>query len=504
MDRKKRKRKKTVRIGLLSMLVIFMLPFIISYADAYGKIIVDEGVDWGMEDDFDNCDVLLQVKVDDGVRKQTIDVEPNAFGKDNPTTILVDKNAESVKIEVIPTRPEYFEPYLPFKRNKKTKFVKKLNYEPELKLTENKTEFGVIIETYREDGTKFEKEWTNFYFIVEKMMPPEFRNTTISPGKNGFHPGGANIQFMSTSLVTYGHMVTFITKVYDEKDRLVYSKNHGETISWFVTFEWNGKPTKNNKAGLNPNKYVPKGNYRMVMEAHLEEEGYKEKSMVSKNIKVLEPVSKTSKYGNDQKNMVPLLTGEKEVDWMAEEICKKIIKPGMKNEEKLKAIYTWCVKELHHVGVNQTKVQTYFNLGKNEKAIEDYKRQCDIWYEQGKIVYDPITPEKWSMDGSDEEMSEEFFILQYRNGSCTSIATAFQVLAHHAGFYTGLQGGQYINQNGSRTGHTWNFVWLNGKMYWIDADVELQVWNRDYKRKKPISYNWFLKTDKEFRKNHDW
>lgn len=78
--------KKTGRMGLLSMLVILMLPFIISYADAYGKIMVDEGTDWGMKDDFGNCNILLQVKVDDGVRKQTIGVEPNAFGKDNPTT----------------------------------------------------------------------------------------------------------------------------------------------------------------------------------------------------------------------------------------------------------------------------------------------------------------------------------------------------------------------------------------------------------------------------------
>ncbi len=86
--------------------------------------------------------------------------------------------------------------------------------------------------------------------------------------------------------------------------------------------------------------------------------------------------------------------------------------------------------------------------------------------------------------GSDDTMlfafaMDEDFYLRYSwellytgQGSCTQFSALFGSMAEFLGFNVWYAGGEYINNNGSRVGHQWTAIKLDGNWYFFDPQIE--------------------------------
>ena len=86
-----------------------------------------------------------------------------------------------------------------------------------------------------------------------------------------------------------------------------------------------------------------------------------------------------------------------------------------------------------------------------------------------------------------------------RVGQCNRTADAFMILCNHAGVEAGVCAGYYLNSNGTRSGHYWNWVRLGEEIYYYDVDVQLQNNARGFKY--PYYERWY-KADRTMALKH--
>jgi hypothetical protein len=87
-------------------------------------------------------------------------------------------------------------------------------------------------------------------------------------------------------------------------------------------------------------------------------------------------------------------------------------------------------------------------------------------------------------------------------GVCDNFANVFRLLALRLGFECNYVSGQYINQDGTKYGHGWNQIKIDGEWYWVDVDVEGTVYRRGG-YSEPLYYL-FMKKDSDWVNNHSW
>ncbi|MCD8021273.1 MAG: hypothetical protein LUF92_17370 [Clostridiales bacterium] len=307
----------------------------------------------------------------------------------------------------------------------------------------------------------------------------------ISVSSKGFKPSKGNYLRIKAVVADSQSPVTVRLRIYNSKGKYVYQKSYKNVYGGFIDLKWNGKASKNNTAGLKAKKYVGKGKYKVEIYVY-SGDSYGKKT---KSFKVSSSAASGTK-GLAAAKTVPILSGYAEVDYLAEVACKSAgIKSSMSDDEKVRRIYHWMTKNYKHVHYDERSgYKAKYNLTKLKKKIAAYKTKTDKKYAKGKLIYNYSSTAYYELTN-----------MVYRYGVCDDHAAIFKILCNHAGVEAGVCTGYYLNRNGTKASHAWNYAIVNGKTYYYDVDVEIQNYG-----KGQGDYYWYKKTKAQAKKTHEF
>jgi len=204
---------------------------------------------------------------------------------------------------------------------------------------------------------------------------------------------------------------------------------------------------------------------------------------------------------------IPILTGDANVDYAAEVICKKVIKKGMSSQQKVKALYDWVVNNCKH-DKNYSKHKKVYKYSKNKKKAQKYATKMWKKIYAGKIecTYDGGTNESGysyrndTMTVGDMDGYYQFYRAQdcfeTHKGGCSYITRLFKVLVNHVGIDCTLADGNFVNRDGTKMYHVWCYIRTNKKYAWYDVDVATS--------NKNIRYHWYKRNTAFWKSCHEW
>ncbi len=310
------------------------------------------------------------------------------------------------------------------------------------------------------------KKVTNIKITSPKALQAKITWKTVA-GADGYL-----IERYNSKLKTYETIGILKNKkwqvFYDGADTLKHNKTYKYRISAFVI-------SKNNSETLYYGKAVTK------------------KGKVTKTYKELN---------------IPILTGNADVDYAAEVICKKVIKKGMSQQQKVKALYNWVVNNCDH-DKDYASHKLVYKYSKNKKKAKAYakkmwekiytgKAECTFdgvdYFELQDSYYNATMP-YGDMDGYGQ-FYRAYDCFQTHKGGCSYITRLFKVLVNHVGIECTLIDGAYINRDGSQMYHYWCYIRTNKKYAWYDVDVATS--NPGYR------YHWYKRNTKFWKTCHAW
>ena len=162
-------------------------------------------------------------------------------------------------------------------------------------------------------------------------------------------------------------------------------------------------------------------------------------------------------------------TGVPAAEVIIDEILAGIIRPGMSDSEKWKAVY-------------------------NHLIFDGYKHN-DQYYSSRKIA--ELMPYVHGRDlmGAGGAALE---ILYTKEGVCDHFAALFTSMMKYMGYDSEVVAGLYVNRDGSEYPHAWSVIHYGGMDYYFDPDIE----NSLYMRGTQPSYYLFMQTKEECLQNH--
>ena len=199
-------------------------------------------------------------------------------------------------------------------------------------------------------------------------------------------------------------------------------------------------------------------------------EGMAQYAMNNTNIKPLMPAEVTgthnsagdSVYDGDR-------TGLPAAEAVIDEILAGIIKPGMSDEQKWKAVYDHLI---------------YGGYRHNDDYMSNPKLAEMVPYVHGRDVM--------GLGGT------ALSLMYTKEGVCDHFAALFTAIMLYMGYDSDVVGGLYVNRDGSEHPHAWSVVHYGGTDYYFDPDIE----NSLYIRGTQPSYYLFMQTTEECLQNH--
>lgn len=365
-----------------------------------------------------------------------------------------------------------------------------LSYPKTLKKGQLSNVSGQISFKYREEDQT--NPVTLGFTIMPQIISMKINCVMTSAGAKGFCPSSGNYLTLragvsvSASGTNSGFKVQL--RVLNSAGKTVFSKSMSTYSSGSIQYRWNGKASKNNSAGLKAGSYVKSGKYKMQVVV-----SYKDKTLPV-------PVLKKGKSFRVSANApsgtaglasakTPLLyTGFQNVDYLAERMLSSAgVTSGMTDDEKVRRIYHYMTTNFHHIHYGaDSKYTIYYDLNKLRKKVASFKKTSDSKYNSGKVFY---TYNYYGLDWN----------MQRRAGVCSDHAAIFVVLCNHAGVEAGTCSGYYLNLNGTKAGHTWNYAIVGGNIWYYDVDVEIQNYG-----KGQGDYYWYKKTRAQAERTHQF
>lgn len=334
------------------------------------------------------------------------------------------------------------------------------------------------------------------YMLEIQESPIASLQAATNASSKGFHPSKNN-SIMLYALVkgdltyyNFGNTKTRSTisfRILNSAGKAVYTKSWKNAFIYETCgIEWNGKASKGNAAKVKAGKYVKSGTYTYEVNLTCKRDG-KVIAKLSGNtkFKVSYKAAKGVK-GRAKAKVLPLYTGDAQVDYMAEKMLKAAgVKSSMSADRKVRKIYSYMTTRFKH-NHGDKKFTVYYNLKKLKSKIAAYKKATDEKVAKGKAYYTHI------FDGISWNMAR-------RAGVCDHNAAVFMILCNHAGVQASKINGYYKNSDGSLAGHAWNSAVVNGKNYYYDVDIEIQNLG-----KGQGNYYWYKKTLAQSKKNHKY
>ena len=278
-------------------------------------------------------------------------------------------------------------------------------------------------------------------------------------------------------------------RVLNSEGKYVYQKTYknltASTTKITRTFKWNGKASAGNSAGLTKGVHVANGSYKVQIRLS----GFNGKKTVSvtrkRSLKVAreEEDDTTSVVLASVTTKGSMLTGDAELDYMVELALNAAgVTSSMTEDEKVQKIYYFISHNWKHIeGLTFAKLSKYaakFSLSSANVAA--YKKTADALIASGKAKKVSF---KFS-NGASVATVKQYF--KRRVGQCTQVADAFVLMCSHVGVTSGICTGYYLNSDGSKSGHNWNWAKIGKTYYYYDVDVQLKNLAR-----KAITNNYF-------------
>jgi hypothetical protein len=157
-----------------------------------------------------------------------------------------------------------------------------------------------------------------------------------------------------------------------------------------------------------------------------------------------------------------------------DEVLSKILKQGMTEREKVKAVYDFHIFQFTH--------GDHFNGP------------------QDRLPSSPMI--EFSKDDMPTSLNHQMNRLSNLYwigwGVCDDFAASFAAMLTRLGIKAEIWVGMYLNRDGTSTAHAWNRAYVDGAWRWYDVDVEGTV----YRRGGTVLYYLYEKGDKEWETTH--
>lgn len=316
----------------------------------------------------------------------------------------------------------------------------------------------------------------------------KIQSLVVVANKSGFRPSAGNYASIKASVTVSSANASLRIRVLNSKGKWIYQKTYtGIKSNKYFAIKWNGKAIKGNTAGLNVNQYPGTGVYTVEALAYYTSGGkkYYSKKLVKLPINYTAPGGVS---GRTHLNYVPMFTGDKNTDYLAEVMCKAAgVTSTMSQDQKVKKIYHWITLNFKHVhySMSNTSYKKYYSLSSLTSKVNAYRTSVNAKINAGTAIFTYYSSPHitWNMER--------------RIGQCNNHAAVFKIMCNHMGVESEICKGYYLNRNGTRMGHYWNSAVINGVTYYYDVDVELQNLG-----KGQGDYYWYKKTRTEAEKTH--
>lgn len=293
-------------------------------------------------------------------------------------------------------------------------------------------------------------------------------------------------------------------RVLNSKGKYVYQKTlSGLKSSGTKKITWNGKASSGNAAKAAKNKIVSDGTYKL--EVYLS--GKRGKKTYSVTKRSTFKIARNKKTGSSTETVsytdktpagMPRLTGDAELDYMAEMMVREAgVTDTMSADEKARTLYYWISHEFKHVHDSYTNYPQHYNLKSLSSEIQAYKAKTDAMVRENQAAYVKLTycsGIKLAASAYTDAKLKSYqntakLWLNARVGQCNRTADAFMILSNHVGVEAGVCAGYYLNSNGTKSGHYWNWARIGDSVYYYDVDVQLQ--NNAKGFKYPFYERWY-------------
>lgn len=205
----------------------------------------------------------------------------------------------------------------------------------------------------------------------------------------------------------------------------------------------------------------------------------------------------------------PIYFGNTAIDWMAEETLKLIPLEKKSLEEKVAAVYDWMITNCKR---NDWDGTYYFDpnvVAVQAKAmLEPYEAKLaagEIVLRQdiGVIAPDNILNFVSLHDSNMYINISAANMFLTRCGNCSDFSSMLIVLLGHLGVDCRAVSGEFINLNGTRVAHTWNYALINGEYKWVDIRIDHSLYNIYNNGQIPHQYLMISDTN-TWEKDHSW
>lgn len=402
---------------------------------------------------------LFNILVQDAGGRQLVPVyeEEGAAVRIRPEeakrTLIVDRSGRTAKIRIRNKSAYYKENY------------EKVSYKKTVRLSGHvKVKFTVR----SRDGKKY-----SFRLMLRRPVQPKITSVTTTAGTGAFTPGSGNLTVEADVLAE--EQMHCLFKVVNGEGKSIYKSTAVKGSGPKFTFYWDGRTTGGTA-------WAAPGSYRLRMYLKYKE-GAKNKT-VRKTI-LLEVAEMKKEEETPQAPQtgdiaaawpwVMQVTGEKTVDYLAETVCKEILKPEMDEYQRCKAIYKWVV--LHFVregGSIRSSTSPYkYDISSQNalQAIDAYRKQVKKLIKAGRAVVnnkDHTAP--GGATKSSSWMRRRRDGLGKQVGDCTEAAAMFEALCRHAGLDCDIIENTLSVSSGLH--HYWGVAKVNGKWYYCDPRME--------------------------------
>ena len=359
---------------------------------------------------------------------------------------------------------------------------KSIRYANKVTLTSQKT---LTIKVTKKAGGSL-----SFKVTAKRPAKPAIKALTLSAGtSSAFKTGSGKLSVSLKASSGVDIRAFFIAKTTGGKQ--VYQSSTLTGKGGTYKFSWDGKAASKNKAGLKAGSYVPSGTYTIT--GYVRYKAGSKWLIVKKtvNCKITTEAAKTGSSSDETAKTVAgqtwnwkmYVTGDDTLDYLAETICQSVLKNGMSETERAKALYQWCMRFTYANGVNsaggawsKTADKIDISSAAAKAAIAAYGKTVDSLKASGKAA---VNNDNTYFKGSSLQkfrLEVGTKMLTKQIGDCLCMALAYEILCRHAGIQAGII--ENSKSSGQSGHHFWNAVCIGGKYYF--CDVNQAIYNKAY------------------------
>ena len=334
-------------------------------------------------------------------------------------------------------------------------------------------------------------------FTIKLKKTPDAKASkvvSVKSSKNAFKTDGKKTK-ISVKVSAPAYKSTVWYTVSNSMGETVYTSSkktgYGKTYSW----KWNGKPSSKNEAGLSSAGYAPTGTYDVTAYVKYKSAGVTRTRSMEYELDLQNAFGEatlaayTNIAGNTTWGWKMIVTGNNKVDYAAEMVCRSVLKPGMTEIQRAKALYLWCGQHFKRTGTSYK--QDRFNITMNADAIKAYGVQVAAYIKSGDAV-------KGKKDSVGTSATSYLNALTTQQGDCYTMARLLEVLLRHAGINADIIQNAYQNGGPIANKHGWTVAYVGGAWYEIDGRWP----TKDFFPSKDMRMKMFLVGEKTAKKTH--